>query len=53
VPLADLPDEERARQIGVEKFGQANLGPADDKVPGVGDMSSAFDTLRLQTSARL
>jgi phospholipase C len=47
VPLADLPDEERARQIGVEKFGQANLGPADDKVPGVGDMSSAFDTLRL------
>jgi phospholipase C len=48
VPLADLPDEERARQIGAEKFGQANLGPADDKVPGVGDMSSAFDTLRLQ-----
>ena len=48
VPLADLPDEERARQIGVEKFGQANLGPADDKVPGVGDMSSAFDTLRLE-----
>ncbi len=48
VPLSDLPDEERARQIGAEKFGQANLGPADDKVPGVGDMSSAFDTLRLQ-----
>jgi phospholipase C len=48
VPLADLPDEERARQIGMKKFGQANLGPADDKVPGVGDMSSAFDTLRLQ-----
>ena len=47
VPLADLPDEERARQIGAEKFGQANLGPADDKVPDVGDMSSGFDTLRL------
>jgi len=47
VPLADLPDEERARQIGAEKFGQPNLGPADDKVPGVGDMSEAFDTLRL------
>jgi phospholipase C len=47
-PLADLPDEERARQMGAEKFGQANLGPADDKVPGVGDMSSAFDVLRLQ-----
>jgi phospholipase C len=48
IPLADLPDEERARRIGAEKFGQPNLGPADDKVPGVGDMSEAFDTLRLQ-----
>jgi phospholipase C len=48
VPLADLPDEERARQIGAEKLGQPNLGPADDKVPGVGDMTSAFDTLRLE-----
>jgi len=48
VPLADLPDEERARQIGAQQYGQANLGPADDKVPDVGDMTSAFDTLRLQ-----
>jgi phospholipase C len=48
VPLADLPDEERAREIGKEKFGQANLGPADDKVLDVGDMSSAFDVLRLE-----
>jgi phospholipase C len=48
IPLADLPDEERARQIGAEKFGQPNLGPADDKVADVGDMLSAFDTLRLQ-----
>jgi phospholipase C len=48
IPLADLPDEERARQIGAEKFGQQHLGPADDKVDGVGDMTSAFDTLRLQ-----
>ena len=47
IPLADLPDEMRARQIGAEKFGQPNLGPADDKVEGVGDMSSAFDALRL------
>jgi phospholipase C len=39
IPLADLPDEMRARQIGADKFGQPNLGPADDKVPGVGDMS--------------
>jgi len=48
IPLADLPDEERARQIGAEKFNQPNLGPADDKVPGIGDMTSAFDILRLQ-----
>ncbi len=48
IPLADLPDEERGREIGKEQFGQGNLGPADDKVPEVGDMSSAFDVLRLQ-----
>jgi phospholipase C len=47
IPLADLPDEARARQIGAEKFGQPNLGPADDLVPDVGDMTSAFDALRL------
>jgi len=48
IPLADLPDELKARQIGMDKFGQPNLGPADDLAPGVGDMSEAFDTLRLQ-----
>ena len=48
IPLADLPDEERGREIGKEKFGQEHLGPADDKVSDVGDMSSAFDVLRLQ-----
>ncbi len=48
IPLADLPDEMKARQIGADKFGQPNLGPADDLVPGVGDMTSAFDTLRLE-----
>jgi len=48
IPLADLPDEERGREIGKEKFGQEHLGPADDKVPEVGDMSSAFDVLRLE-----
>ena len=51
IPLADLPDEMRARQIGADKFGQPNLGPADDLVPDVGDMSSAFDTLRLEGKA--
>ena len=51
IPLADLPDEQKARQIGADKFGQANLGPADDLVPEVGDLSSAFDTLRLEGKA--
>ena len=48
IPLADLPDEERGRAIGVKEFGQKDLGPADDKVAGVGDMLSGFDALRLQ-----
>jgi phospholipase C len=47
IPLADLPDEERARAIGVAKYHQKNLGPADDKVPGVGDLLSGFSNLRL------
>ena len=47
IPLADLPDEEKARQIGVEKYGQKDLGPADDKVDGVGDLLSGFDDRRL------
>jgi phospholipase C len=52
IPLADLPDEERARAIGVEKFGQKDLGPADDKVDGVGDLLSGFSNLRLLGRAR-
>ncbi|HEY4380587.1 MAG TPA: alkaline phosphatase family protein [Acidobacteriaceae bacterium] len=47
IPLADLPDEERGRAIGVAKFGQKDLGPADDKVEGVGDLLSGFDNRRL------
>ena len=47
IPLADLPDEERARAIGVEKLHQKDLGPADDRVEGVGDMLSGFSNLRL------
>ncbi len=48
IPLADLPDEERGRALGLERTGQKDLGPADDKVAGVGDLLSGFDTLRLQ-----
>jgi phospholipase C len=47
IPLADLPDETRARAIGVAKYHQKDLGPADDKVAGVGDLLSGFSNLRL------
>ncbi len=50
-PLADLPDESRARELGETQFGQANLGPADAKVPGMGDLTGAFDDLRLRGKA--
>jgi len=53
IPLADLPDEERARAIGVEKYNQKDLGPADDKVEGVGDMLSGFSNRRLLGRAPL
>ncbi len=46
-PLANLPDEAKARKKGQTEFGQANLGPADAQVAGVGDLFSAFDNARL------
>jgi phospholipase C len=52
VPLADLPDETRARAIGLAKYHQRDLGPADDKVPGVGDLLSGFSNSRLLGHAR-
>jgi len=52
IPLADLPDEANARKLGVTQFGQANLGPADDLVPGMGDLLSAFDNARLLGTER-
>ena len=47
IPLADLPDEQRGRQIGRDQFAQSDLGPADDQVAGVGDLFSGFDNRRL------
>ena len=47
IPLADLPDEQRARAIGVAEYHQKDLGPADDKVEGVGDLLSTFSNARL------
>ncbi len=52
-PLADLPDELAARAKGLQKYGQAYLGPSDDLTPGVGNMFSAFDNARLMGNAAM
>ncbi len=51
-PLADLPDEEAARKLGETELGQKYLGPADDGVPGVGNLFTAFDNNRLTGAAK-
>ncbi len=48
VPLANLPDEVRGRQLGQSNLGQANLGPSDDPANQLGDLTEAFDYARLQ-----
>jgi phospholipase C len=45
-PLADLPDEKKARLIG-ERRGLKNQGPFDDLTPHVTNLLSAFDPARL------
>ncbi|HVU31930.1 MAG TPA: alkaline phosphatase family protein [Opitutaceae bacterium] len=47
IPLAELPNEKHARDIGRERYGQANLGPADALTPDVTDLSGGFDPARL------
>ncbi len=49
-PLALLPDELRARQLGLHQFGPStDLGPTDGPDSGVGDLLSAFDPERLSS----
>ena len=47
LPLADLPDEVAGRIIGQQEFNQPYLTPADDVVPGIGDLFPAFSDARL------
>jgi phospholipase C len=47
-PLANLPDEQRARALGETRLGQKNLGPSDDPENDVGDLTEAFDIDRLR-----
>jgi phospholipase C len=53
VPLADLPDEVRGRALGQSELNQSNLGPADDLVSPMGDLTEAFDNDRLSGNAPL
>ena len=46
-PLAQLPDEARARQLGEMRYGVDTLGPEDDPNNAVGDLLSGFDQGRL------
>jgi len=46
-PLAELPDEVAGFEAGKKNFGQEYMGPADARVPGIGDMLAAFDNGRL------
>ena len=51
VPLASLPDEAHARQLGQVNLGQANLGPSDDPNNALGDLTEAFDYARMQNNS--
>ncbi len=54
VPLAELPDEMRGRQLGAAQaatFHQTQLGPADALVEPMGDLTEAFDDARLAGAA--
>ena len=50
VPLAQLPDEAHARQLGQQTLGQANLGPSDDPANNLGDLTDGFDYDRIQNN---
>ena len=46
-PLALLPDEQRGRQLGKQRFGQTELGPQDALTPDVTGLTAAFSPARL------
>ena len=50
-PLAQLPDEQKGRDLGKQELGQSDWGPDDAISPDVGDLTSAFDPARLAGSA--
>ena len=50
-PLANLPDEASARQLGQTLYGQAHLGPSDGADTKIGALLTAFDYSRLLEGA--
>ncbi|MBC5824843.1 MAG: phosphoesterase [Candidatus Eremiobacteraeota bacterium] len=46
-PLSDLPDEARARRIGLQRYGVDTMGPTDGMYDGVTNLLSALDPDRL------
>lgn len=51
IPLANLPDELKARERGEKKYGQKDLGPQDALTPDITDLTGAFDPARLEGKA--
>lgn len=47
-PLAKLPDEFAARELGEKEYKQADLGPEDAITKNVSDLLQAFDPQRLR-----
>ena len=45
--LADLPDERRARDLGLREFGRSGMGPTDGPDSGTTDLFGAFDPDRV------
>ncbi|MBV9439825.1 MAG: phosphoesterase [Candidatus Eremiobacteraeota bacterium] len=46
--LGSLPDVQRAREIGRQRYKIANIGPHDDANSGTSDLTTAFDPDRLR-----
>lgn len=51
VPLAELPDEKHAREVGRQRYGDPDLGPADALTSDITDLADGFDPARLSGRA--
>ena len=51
-PLALLPDEKRARDLGEQRFGQKDLGPQDALTAGISDLMESLSPERLSGKSK-